>query len=230
VSFRQLHSDSSTMVSQMSFQSLVDGAARFCSDVFPQKATRFAELAGGQAPQVLFITCSDSRIVPSLVLQAEPGELFVLRTAGNIVPRYDAAVGGGEAATIEYAVMALKVPHIVVCGHSRCGAMSALLDPSSTDSLPAVKALLAHDQDVLAKVGAGGSQDSESQLLRVIEQNVLQQLENLHTHPSVRAAVEEGSLQLHGWVYHFESGRLTSYAGQQQGFQPLAEPGSPSTA
>ena len=132
-------------------QRLLDGLRVFQHRVFPALRPRFERLANGQQPHTLFITCSDSRIVPHLLTQTEPGELFVLRNAGNLVPPWTAE-HAGEAATIEYAVQVLNVREIVVCGHSHCGAMQALLDPASVESLPAVRQWLAHAQPVLEDV------------------------------------------------------------------------------
>ena len=122
-------------------QKLVDGIHRFQTDLFANDEKLFETLVEGQNPLALFITCSDSRIDPNRQTQTRPGELFILRTAGNIIPPYG-VVHGGEAATIEYAVLALNVQDIIVCGHSHCGAMAGLLDPESVEQMPAVKAYL----------------------------------------------------------------------------------------
>ena len=124
-------------------------SANFSGQVFPIHQSKFEELASGQRPPTLFITCSDSRIVPELLTQTEPGDLFVLRNAGNLVPPYSAPLSG-EAATIEYAVKVLKVEHIVVCGHSHCGAITGLLRPETLKDLPAVAEWLAHAEQLPA--------------------------------------------------------------------------------
>ncbi len=126
-------------------QKLVDGIHKFRRDTFRKDQKLFETLVNGQHPLALFITCSDSRVEPGRLTQTQPGELFVLRTASNIIPPYD-SVHGGEAATIEYAVSVLKVKDIVVCGHSHCGAMAGLLNPASVEKLPAVKAYLEYAQ------------------------------------------------------------------------------------
>src|SRR6188508_482553 len=118
-------------------QNLVDGIHRFRSLVFEQHKELFERLSDGQAPSTLFITCSDSRVVPDLFTQTGPGELFTLRNAGNIVPPYGAS-NGGESPTIEYAVSVLGIEHVIVCGHSGCGAMKALLKPESVSHMPAI--------------------------------------------------------------------------------------------
>lgn len=194
-------------------QQLLKGIALFQSEVFNNNSELFTELSKGQKPATLLITCSDSRICPNMMTQSQPGDLFVLRTAGNIIPAYG-AVQGGEAATIEYAVGALKVQDIVVCGHSHCGAMAALLNPKSLDAFPSVKSYLRHAEATRQIVDIQHSELENSdpcKLSRTIEQNVLVQLSNLKTHPSVAAAMQSGQVRLHGWVYSIETGEINSY-------------------
>jgi carbonic anhydrase len=198
---------------------LVEGVREFRSDVFPEEKPLFEGLAAGQQPLALFITCADSRIDPNLLTQTKPGELFVLRTAGNIVPPYDAYLGG-EAATIEYAVSALKVKDIVVCGHSRCGAMGGLLKPESLNALPAVKEYLTYAEDVRRTVESRYATvtDPAQRVAIAVEQNVLLQMENLKTHPTVAAALAENRVSLNGWVYKFETGEVFGYDPKQNRF------------
>jgi carbonic anhydrase len=164
----------------------------------------------------LFITCSDSRIDPGLLTQTQPGELFILRNAGNLVPAYG-AVSGGEAATIEYAIAVLKVRDIIVCGHSHCGAMGGLLDPQEIEGLPAVRTWLNHAEATarIIKENYGHIVEREARLTATVEENVLVQLENLRTHPAVAAALSRDELKLHGWVYKFETGQVFAYDPQQ---------------
>ena len=122
-------------------KNFIDGFIRFKRDVFPKRKQLFERLAGAQSPEALFITCADSRIVPDLIMQTEPGDLFICRNAGNIVPPYG-EVQGGVSATIEYAVAVLNVSHIIVCGHTDCGAMKGILKPETLDELPTVKSWL----------------------------------------------------------------------------------------
>ena len=122
---------------------IVDGFLRFHHDVFPEQQELFKKLATAQTPRAMFITCADSRIVPELITQSSPGDLFVTRNVGNVVPPYG-QMNGGVSSAIEYAVMALKVHHIIVCGHSDCGAMRAVLNPQSLEKMPTVKAWLRH--------------------------------------------------------------------------------------
>jgi len=205
-------------------QKLVQGIHKFQRDNFSQDQKLFETLAEGQNPLALFITCSDSRIDPNYLTQTKPGELFIQRTAGNIVPPYG-SVFAGEAATIEYAVSALKIRDIVVCGHSHCGAMGGLLDLDSVESMPAVKAYLQHAEATRRIVVENYAHltDPVKRLTLTVEENVLVQLENLRTHPSVAAAVGRGELKLHGWVYKFETGEVFGYAPDANEFLPLQD-------
>lgn len=198
---------------------LLAGVERFQQDVFPKKHDLFSRLDQGQSPQALFITCADSRIVPNLITNTEPGEIFVLRNAGNLVPPYDQ--GRGEAATIEYAVQVLKVKDIIVCGHSQCGAMAALCNPQSCDALPAVGAWIAPARQMMDRLRQHHGDMSDADLLKLaIQENVVLQMENLLTHPSVRSAVESNVLNLHGWVYSIASGTIAVFDSQERVFVP----------
>ncbi len=188
---------------------LVQGVKAFQDKVFGEHQELFEQLAHGQQPETLFITCSDSRIDPNLVTQTKPGELFVVRNAGNIVAPF-VGTPSAEAAAIEYAVNALKVQHIIICGHAKCGAMGGLLALDQLDSLPSVKTWLGHAESARCVVNEKFPDKSGDDLLAAtIEQNVLVQLDNLRTHPSVAAALATGRLQLHGWVYDFATGGVT---------------------
>lgn len=180
-------------------QKLVEGIHKFQGESFSKDQKLFETLAEGQNPLALFITCSDSRIDPNRLTQTKPGELFIQRTAGNIVPPYG-SVFAGEAATIEYAVTALKIRDIIICGHSHCGAIGGLLDPASVESMPAVKEYLKHSESTRRIVTENYAHltDPEKRLTLTVEENVLVQLESLRTHPSVAAAVGRGDLKLHG--------------------------------
>jgi len=175
---------------------LTDGVGRFQTEAFPSRRELFADLAGGQSPEVLFVTCADSRIDPALITQTEPGSLFVCRNAGNIVPAWSDRPDG-MVASIEFAVTVLGVSHAVVCGHSACGAMGALLDPPPVDLVPAVHRWL----------GVSGISPLEGETSEaLIARNTRVQLDNMLTHPSVAKAVEAGKLELHAWVYDISSG------------------------
>jgi carbonic anhydrase len=204
-------------------QKLLAGVRRFQSDAFSTRRRLFEHLADGQHPMALFITCSDSRIDPNLLTQTEPGDLFVLRTAGNIVPPYDAAQAG-EAGTIEYAVSVLKTPDVIVCGHSQCGAVTGVLNPESIREMSAVKSLLKHSEAIRNAVGETGPQsDGANRLAAAIEANVLLQLQHLQSHPSVAAALARNELRLHGWVYRFETGAVLAYDPDAERFVPLED-------
>src|SRR4051794_20777552 len=178
---------------------ILQGVLNFQRRIFGKKQELFQRLGQGQKPLALFITCSDSRVMPDLLAQTEPGELFVLRNAGNLVPPHGAG-SGAEAATVEYAVAQLKVRDVILCGHSRCGAMHGLLDLAGLAQLPSVAAWLEHAKAILPDVQTAGELPEDQKLQLAIERNVLLQLEHLKTHPAVRAAVEARALRLHGWV------------------------------
>jgi carbonic anhydrase len=169
----------------------------------------------------LFITCSDSRIIPSLVTQTEPGELFILRNAGNIIPPFGAS-NGGEAATIEYGISVLGVQDVIICGHSKCGAMSSLLNRQSTEKLPSVALWLQHAEATRRIMLEKYTHLQGNDLLTAtVQENVLMQLENLRTHPAVAAAAARGAIRLHGWVYKFETGQVFSFDPHSGEFLPL---------
>lgn len=204
-------------------QKLVRGVDKFKREVYGRNKELFERLAEGQSPSTLFITCSDSRINPNLLTQTEPGEVFILRNAGNIVPAHGCCAGG-EAATIEYAVTALGVSDIVICGHSLCGAIKGLLDPSSLETLPAVRSWLAHADATRAVLRANYPDIKGDALLNIaIQENVLVQLKNLQTLPSVAARLASGNINLHGWVYKFETGDVFAYDGESGQFGRVAD-------
>jgi carbonic anhydrase len=204
-------------------QRLVRGVHKFQQEVVGKQAEFYAELAKGQRPHTLFITCSDSRISPNLLTQTEPGEIFILRNAGNIIPPHSAATGG-EAATIEYAVGLLGVTDIVVCGHSYCGAMTGLLEPGSVADLPAMRSWLGHAEATRCILKENYASLAGEELVNVaIQENVLVQLENLRTVPVVAARLASGRLHLHGWVYKIETGEVYAYDPTEAQFQTLAQ-------
>ena len=207
-------------------QKLVDGIHQFQQSVFASQQALFRRLESGQQPLALFITCSDSRIDPSLLTQTQPGELFIMRNAANIVPPYR-AIHGGEAATVEYAVSVLNVQDIIVCGHSHCGAMNGMLYPELLCETPAVRRWLEH-AEATARIMRENYQhltEAAARLTATVEENVLVQLENLRTHPSVAAASSRGDLKLHGWVYKFETGQVFTYEPERHEFVALHQVG-----
>ena len=190
-------------------EKLFDGVREFQDNVFPERREQFHELAKMQNPRILFITCADSRVVPEMITQTEPGELFVCRNIGNIVPAYGEMLGG-VSAVVEYAVVALGISDIVVCGHSNCGAMAGLLrDPASLDKMPTVRSWLRNAHAARSVVEAlRPDLEGDAKIQALVEQNVLIQLQHLATHPAVAAGVAGGKLELHGWVYDIESGAV----------------------
>jgi carbonic anhydrase len=203
---------------------LLHGIRAFQDEVFPQRRQHFEELAAGQSPSTLFITCSDSRIVPHLLTQTEPGELFVLRNAGNLVPPYSTAQSG-EAATIEYAVQVLKVQDIVVCGHSHCGAITGVLRPELLKGLPAVEKWLAHAERIRHEIFEHGLHvaPDDDALTAAIKANILVQLDHLRTYAPIAEAEGDGSLSLHGCFYRFETGEVTAFDAAANKFVPMQE-------
>ena len=206
---------------------LLAGTQHFRRQEFPPRKQRFQELAGGQKPAVLFITCSDSRIAPHLITHSEPGDIFVIRNAGNIVPPHVDAPGG-EQATIEYAVAVLGVEHIVVCGHSDCGAMKGLLAPESLKSVPSVADWLDLAKSTREQVEKlHPSSEGAERLARTIEVNTREQLKNLKSHPSVAKALEEKRLTLHAWVYDIGSGGISAAKGDEESFAEINDLSAP---
>ena len=210
-------------------QDLIDGVVKFQQEIYPAKRELFARLAGKQSPRALFITCADSRIVPDMLTQCEPGDLFICRNAGNIVPSYGGSAMGGVSATIEYAVVALNIEHIVVLGHSDCGAMKGILHPEHVTHMPAVAAWL-HQGDIarLMVEENYAHLDEHGKLRAVIEENVIAQVEHLRTHPSVATRLARNKVTLHGWVYNIENGSLFAFDAAQGCFVPLDGRTSPS--
>ncbi len=203
-------------------RNLIDGFFHFKQHVFPRERQLFRSLGAGQHPEALFITCADSHIVPDLITQSRPGDLFVCRTIGNQIPAHGAATEAGVASAVEYALEALEIRHIIVCGHSDCGAMKAVLHPEKAAGLPAVGQWLRH-ADAARSVVLKNYQDASDEVLlhMLTEENIVVQLQNLSTHPSVAAKLAQGNLQLHGWNYHIHSGEITSYDAKPRAFRPL---------
>lgn len=201
---------------------IIDGLVKFQREVFPQQIDLFRRLATAQTPSVLFVTCSDSRVVPELLTQSDPGSLFVIRNAGNIVPTYGPEPGG-VSASVEYAVSVLGVRDIVICGHSNCGAMSAIAACTDLHHLPAVASWLRH-ADAAKAINESREHGSPAEKLDLmVRQNVLTQLANLRTHPSVAVGLANKALDLHGWVFNIEHGTMLAYDAINETFVPLIE-------
>lgn len=202
-------------------QKLVEGHQKFLHDVFPARRDQFHLLAEQQAPRWLLITCSDSRIVPDMMLGTGPGDLFISRNAGNVVP-VTATDIDGTTATIEYAVEVLKVKHAILCGHSDCGALKAALDRPSLEKLPKASRWLQHVEAAFSHRQPLNEADGEhAELGSLIRGNVIAQLLNLKAQPSVARAMAEGRLEVHGWYYDILSGHIERFDEKQDRFIPL---------
>lgn len=201
---------------------LLDGIVRFRREVRPKVRRRFARLALGQSPDAMLVACSDSRVAPNVFASTDPGDLFVTRNVGNIIPPH--GVDDGETAAVEFAVRVLGVDDVIVCGHSHCGAMGALAAGRSTAKTPGFKGWLKHAEDARAVLrrdpGLGrGLPEAD----RLSQANVLAQLAHLMTFPSVKEAVAAGRLTLHGWWFHLERAEVDAYEPELGRFVPVDE-------
>ncbi|MBY0547576.1 MAG: carbonic anhydrase [Candidatus Obscuribacterales bacterium] len=207
-------------------EKLLAGVHHFQDEIFSDHKILFEHLSShGQRPETLFITCADSRINPNLLTQTGPGELFILRNAGNIIPPYT-ATGGGEAATIEFAIATLNIRDIIICGHSHCGAMKGLLHPEGLEeNLPAVASWLKNCESVrrILKENYPGETDEKKLMNIATQENVLVQLEHLRTHPTVMARIQRKQLKVHGWIYKIETGDVFMYDRESGQFNRLTD-------
>ncbi len=200
---------------------LAAGVARFQQKFYREHRDLFQTLAQRQMPKVLFLTCSDSRLDPNLLTQSMPGDLFICRNIGNIVPPHGTN-DGSVASVLEYAIDVLKVSHIIVCGHSECGAMKSLLDPNDDDQVPRTTEWLRYSEVALRIASDSADQrDTREQLRFTIKQNVIAQLTNLRTYPEVSAGLLSGTLALHGWFYDIATGTVEVVAENGRDFVPL---------
>ncbi len=205
-------------------EKLLEGVRRFRREVYPKNRERYEQaVMQPQRPHTLFITCADSRIDPELLTQSGPGDIFVTRNIGNLVPAYGVVLGG-VSAVIEYAVQALEVSQVVVCGHTDCGAMKGLLHREKLASMPTVNAWLQNAEAALSIVEARNTFANESEKLEeLIEENVLLQLNHLRTHPSVAGRMAQGKLALYGWVYDIGNGNVNAHEVATNKFVPIGE-------
>lgn len=205
----------------MPFDRILEGLQQFQKKVFPKQKDLFHKLAHQQRPIALFITCGDSRIDPCLLTQTKPGELFICRVIGNVVPRYPQTIGG-VSATIEYAVSVLGVPDVIVCGHTDCGVMKGVLNPDGLEPLANVSAWLRHAKPAREAIEEFKGKLNDAEFFQALtERNVVEQLNNLKTHPSVAARLEQRNLGLHGWVYDIARGTVTAYDPGAGRFLPV---------
>ncbi|MEZ0496096.1 carbonic anhydrase [Sphingomonas sp. IW22] len=196
----------------------------FETKVFAGEADLYSHLATkGQSPKVLMISCSDSRVVPEQIMQAKPGDLFICRNAGNIVPPF-AQTNGGVTSTVEYAVAALGVTDVIVCGHSGCGAMGALMNPDSLKGLPNVETWLKHSHAARSVVEHSYQDlDGDAAIRAASLENVVVQISHLRTHPSVAARIAKGDITLHGWFVDIHTGNILALDGATGRFRAIRD-------
>lgn len=204
-------------------QKLAHGIHSFQQGYFASHRQLFEQLAtAGQRPETLFITCCDSRVVPNLITAAAPGELFIIRNVGNVVPRL--SLPGGTSAAIEYAVEVLNVENIIICGHTQCGAVDAIMHPERMASLPLVQRWLSETQRVRDVIESRYADcDPAQRMAAAIDENVLVQLEQLREYPFVAKRLEAGTLRLSGWVFDIATGVVFDYDPVAGAFTPLTE-------
>jgi carbonic anhydrase len=198
---------------------LKQGIRRFRTEVYPERKEAYVQAeAEPQKPHTLIVACADSRIDPGMITQSDPGELFVTRNIGNLVPTYGEMMGG-VSAVLEYAVSALKVQHVVICGHTDCGAMKALINPEQLKRMPTVRRWL-HNAEAAMSV-AREVESHDDFLMNLTKQNVLMQMTHAKTHPSVAGALARGELVMSGWVYEIGSGNVLIYDETTSTFEPV---------
>lgn len=192
-------------------QKLASGIHSFQKGYFARNRELFEKLAiDGQTPETLFITCSDSRVLPNHITGSGPGELFIVRNVGNLIPKLDLI--GGTASALEYGVQVLGVSHVIVCGHTKCGAIEAMMEPERTEKLPLVRRWLQQTKRVREViVQRYGDLTPEAQRIAAVEENVLLQLENLREYDFIRDKMDQGKLQISGWVFDVETGNVFDY-------------------
>ena len=194
--------------SQEALAKITRGVAKFQAEIYPAQSELFKDLKDHQNPIAMFFTCADSRILPNVLMQTGPGEIFTERTPGNIVPRYSDHVGG-VTASVEFAILALHVPLIIVCGHTDCGVVKALAHPERANGMPALQNWMRHAFDSRERLLREHPNVSEAEKMQLLaEYNVLTQLENLKTHPAVASRLASGELEIRGWIYDIGDGSV----------------------
>lgn len=204
---------------------LIQGIVDFRKNLNEDKRTLFAELALGQKPDTLFIACSDSRVVPNLFASTNPGDLFVLRNIGNLVPPASNGDHDNSAsAVIEFAVFSLNVSDIIICGHSECGAMQALTQGVDTLCCPHVQAWLKHGEESLKKIQTGQSLNpSLSEHNQLSQINVIQQIENIKSYPFIQERIANKQLRVHGWWFDIAHADVYCYEEDRSQFVLIDE-------
>ncbi len=204
---------------------LIKGIIDFRQNVLPESREKFARLALGQRPDSLFIACSDSRVAPNVFASTDPGDLFVVRNVGNLIPCCGddghSTADESEAAAIEFAILTLNVSDIIVCGHSDCGAMRALLDGREKISAPHLRAWLRHGEAALEQLAEAN--DTLSRVNRLSQLNVLQQIDHLRSYPAVKERLDTGRLRLHGWWFELNTANVYRYDSKIDRFVLITE-------
>lgn len=182
---------------------LIHGIVDFRKNLTPEYRALFASLALGQKPDALFIACSDSRVVPNLFASTNPGDVFVLRNIGNLIPPSPSQEQDGSAqAAVEFSVFALNISHIVICGHSECGAIEAMVNGVDEKCCPHLASWLKYGKESVKRVDEGAVLDSRlSRFNQISQMNVLQQIEHIKSYPFVRERIEQKKLHMHGWWF-----------------------------
>lgn len=205
---------------------LIEKYLRFKKEVFPKYKDTFKTLGEGQKPHTLFITCSDSRVVPELITNSLPGELFVVKNIANIVPPYgNSDLSSSVAGAIEYAVLTLNVKNIVICGHSNCGGCKALyFDDEKLKDKPNVKKWISISKDIPQKVKEIIKEENSEKRSELTEKmNIIKQLENLLTYPFIKEKFEKGEIKLYGWYFVIKTAEVYDYNFQTQEFELIEE-------
>jgi carbonic anhydrase len=207
---------------------LLNGIVEFRRKMQPSHRERFARLALGQSPDTLLITCSDSRVAPNVFASTDPGDLFVVRNVGNMIPPCGghgiSVADESEVAALEFAILNLKVKDIVVCGHSECGAMIALYHGRENVTLPHLRSWLVHGQDAADRLESG--EKFATHLLphnELSQLNVLEQVNHLKTYPLVQERLASGDIKIHGWWFDIAKAELSSYDASLQMFVEIDE-------
>ncbi|WP_394845931.1 carbonic anhydrase [Pendulispora brunnea] len=192
-------------------EKLVKGIHSFQKHFFTKHQDLFERLASrGQNPETLFVTCSDSRVDPNLITNSRPGDLFIVRNVGNVIPRPD--LPGGTAAAVEYAVEVLGVENIIVCGHTQCGAMASILAPDKMANLQYVKRWLAQTEGLRDTIQTRyGHLPGEAKITAAVAENVLLQLEHLRAYPFVSEKLDAGKLHIAGWIFEIGTGAIHGF-------------------
>jgi carbonic anhydrase len=206
---------------------IVEGIRRFRRELYPQLKPAYDEMVRtGQKPHALVIGCSDSRVAFETLTGCGPGELFIVRNAGNIIPQYGKYMGG-VTASIEFAVTQLPIRDVIVCGHTYCGAMAALLRPEISSEMPAVQKWVQFSRQAKRRIDKEHTREFDRHLREAVAENVKLQLEHLQTFPCLQKKLESGEVRMHGWVYEIENGDVVEYDTKGDRWLSLTEPEEP---